>query len=98
MECHRCGFAVKKGERIGRQDTCGRCGEALHCCWNCGFYDANAYHECRETEAEWVGDKSSANFCDYFRPGESGRRSGGDASAEARRKLDALFGGGKEET
>ena len=98
MKCHRCGYDLEVKQKIGRQDMCPKCGEALHCCLNCRFFDEDAYHQCRETEAEWVSDKSAANFCDYFEPGDSGRSRTVDTSAEARKKLDELFGnkGGEE--
>lgn len=92
MRCHRCDSDVDTREKIGRQDLCVSCGAALHCCLNCRFYDANAYHQCRESEAEWVSDKAAANFCDYFRPGKADKPGGSDKSDEARKKLEELFG------
>jgi hypothetical protein len=82
---------------VGRQETCPECGIYLHCCRNCRFFDEKAYHQCRESEAEWVRDKESANFCDYFQPGEGKRISDKSRAEEARRKLDQLFSGKKPE-
>jgi hypothetical protein len=98
MRCHRCGKILETGSRIGRNDLCAGCGIPFHACRNCRFYSESAYHQCRESEAEFVSDKESANPCDYFEPGENGPagdRSRTDASiraAEARAKLDQLFG------
>ena len=92
MFCHHCGFEVKTDHKIGRQETCGKCGSYLHCCLNCKFYDPNAYHQCRESEAEWVQDKTSANFCDYFEPSDRPVKNKPDQSAQAREKLNQLFG------
>lgn len=97
MVCHHCGETIKSVQKIGRQETCSGCGNYLHCCFNCRFYVANAYHQCRETEAEWVRDKASANFCDYFQPGDKGAKADKDRAAEARKKLEALFGNKDEE-
>ena len=94
MQCHGCGAEIRIEDKIFRGDTCLSCGRALHACKNCVFYDRSAYHQCRETQAEWVSDKDSANFCDYFRPAASGPP-GGDRGAsrseQARKKLDDLF-------
>ena len=97
MKCHRCGSDVEVEEKISRQDTCLNCGVALYCCLNCRFYDENAYHQCRETETEWVSDKSAANFCDYLQLGTAGTTGGPDKSADARKKLEELFGNKEEE-
>jgi len=70
MFCHHCGFEIKVDHRICRQETCPKCGSYLHCCLNCRFYDPASYHQCRETQAEWVSEKDSANFCDYFEPSD----------------------------
>ncbi|MBI5286762.1 MAG: hypothetical protein HY878_04125 [Deltaproteobacteria bacterium] len=40
-------------------------------CLNCKFYGEGAYHQCRETNAEWVKEKDKANFCEYFEFKES---------------------------
>ncbi|MFH1941451.1 MAG: hypothetical protein ABIL68_05050 [bacterium] len=91
MRCYRCGIDIETKEKIGRQQTCPKCGVYVHCCFNCKFYDETTYHQCRETEAEWVSDKRSANFCDYFEPGESKTSPLSSRAEEARRKLDDLF-------
>jgi len=90
MFCHKCGAEIPLKNKVGRQEYCPQCDSALHCCMNCRFYSPGAFHDCRETEAEWVSDKSGPNFCDYFSPSE--KKSGpADKSSEAREKLDKLF-------
>ncbi|MBN2030099.1 hypothetical protein JW824_07615 [bacterium] len=91
MHCYRCGREVHVQDRVGRQETCPHCGVYLHCCLNCRFYDPNAYHQCRESEAEYVSDKESANFCDYFEPGDSKKSQRTDRAEEAKKKLEQLF-------
>jgi hypothetical protein len=94
MKCFGCGADIQVDEKVFRADTCSSCGRPLHACRNCVFYDPKAYHECRETQVEWVRDKDAANFCDYFRPAGSGSAAGGQVtqrSEDARRKLDDLF-------
>ncbi len=91
MRCYRCGHEIHIQDRVGRQETCPQCGVSLHCCYNCRFYDPSAYHQCRETETDYVSDKASANFCDYFEPGNAKTSPKTDRADEARKKLDQLF-------
>jgi len=90
MKCHSCSFEIVLQHKIGRQEYCPKCKAALHCCMNCRFCSPGAYHDCRETEAEWVSDKSGPNFCDYFSPTEKEPLTR-NKSAEARDKLNRLF-------
>ena len=68
MICWNCQKSENLPEKPSRLETCPKCNSFLHCCLNCKFYDKNAYHECREPQAEWVKDKKMANFCGYFTP------------------------------
>lgn len=93
MRCFACdeAIALAAGERVGFRDSCPRCGADLHACRNCEFWDASAYNECREPQAERVTERDRANRCDYFQPGG---RAGGEPEQErqrARSRLDDLF-------
>jgi hypothetical protein len=91
--CHSCGATLPA--EIYRNTTCDSCGADARVCKNCVFYSPGAHWDCRETIPEAVRDKDRANFCDYFRAGQSGAASGGTTkSDEAKRKLDDLFGNG----
>jgi beta-glucanase (GH16 family) len=68
MECWKCGESVEVGEKIQRKDACPHCGVDLRCCYNCNFYDKEAYHHCKEPQAEWVRYKERGNFCEFFTP------------------------------
>jgi hypothetical protein len=91
VECFACGapLVLRSAERVGFRDTCARCGRDLHVCRNCTHHDRSAYNECREPNAEQVGERERANRCDYFVPGE--RPGGGPAAEGARASLDSLF-------
>ncbi|HCU25521.1 MAG TPA: hypothetical protein DF383_10950 [Deltaproteobacteria bacterium] len=90
--CHHCGKTCDLGERIGRTETCPFCHADLHVCYNCLHYDASAYNECRESQAERVLEKDRANFCDYFAPSDHAvRKEAGKKSEDVKAKLDALF-------
>jgi hypothetical protein len=66
MTCRGCGRDLGAIARVGRRDTCPGCGVELHACRQCRFYDARAYNECHEPQAERVLDKTRGNFCEYF--------------------------------
>jgi hypothetical protein len=83
--CRGCAAAIDAPARVGRRDTCPRCGADLHCCRQCRFHDPRAYNECREPQAERVVDKERANFCDYFAAAESGAPASPVATPGARR-------------
>lgn len=93
--CHRCGTAVEV-ERVGVRDVCPRCMAFLHCCRSCEHYSPGLHNDCREPTAERVVDKSAANFCDHFRPAVAAPGAAADRTADARARLDALFGKKKD--
>ena len=68
MRCRGCAGDLGAIARVGRRDTCPRCGIDLHACQQCRFYDVRVYNECHEPQAERVLDKARSNFCDYFAP------------------------------
>jgi len=76
-----------------KNDTCPQCGNDLHCCRNCRFFDPSVHNECRETQAEWVRAKDQRNYCDYFevttRVDLTGKS--GASVDDARKKWDSLF-------
>ena len=96
FQCQACGTAVPYDEPIPRDSECEGCHRDLRCCMNCRHYDTSRNNSCRETEAELVEDKTRRNFCEFFSfnrrsfvagPGKNPRE------AEARAKLESLFGG-----
>jgi hypothetical protein len=90
MFCHKCGAEIELKNKPGRQDYCPKCDAALHCCMNCRFYSPGAYHDCKETETEWVSDKAGPNFCDYFSASE--KKSSISVKPDgAKAKLDKWF-------
>jgi hypothetical protein len=94
LNCWHCGTALEDVPLpIGRRDECPHCSSSLHVCRMCDFFDRAASKQCREPMADEVSDKEHANFCDYFRP-RSGLTAGADQeAANARARLEALFGG-----
>lgn len=93
--CRHCGAAVTLGEPIPRDAECSSCGKDLRACVQCRHYDPAYNNACRETMADPVVEKERRNFCEYFsfsnQPFQSAAGSG--RQAEARAKLEGLFGG-----
>ena len=94
--CHHCSRELSLMAAIGRTDSCPYCRSDLKVCLNCRFFDPGANNQCREPQAEWVPDKSKANFCEFFEfleiagaaPGLGGAGSDKD---RARSAFDSLF-------
>ena len=93
--CHQCGAPVVLDEPIGRSLTCEACGKDLRSCLNCRHHDVRYHNACTESQADHVEDKARGNFCEFFyfsrepfTPKASGKK-----SAEARAKLEGMFGG-----
>ena len=89
MICHHCQREVPVEGQVGIRDTCPFCGEALHSCVNCAFWNRPA-RRCREPAAEWVSDREKGNYCEYFRPATPPRGAVKD-SKEAREAFERLF-------
>ncbi|HOX32852.1 MAG TPA: hypothetical protein PLB91_10995 [Spirochaetales bacterium] len=97
--CSFCGAPLPSERKPGFNETCESCGKDLHSCRNCRFYKAGARWDCAETIESPVPDKDRRNYCEWFEAdprlssGTEGRKGERDAAAEARRRLDSLFGG-----
>jgi hypothetical protein len=93
-QCHQCGAVVRVDEPLARDAGCESCGGDLRCCLNCRHYDTHFNNSCRENQADPVVDKNRRNFCEFFSyTREPFVKSGSGREAEARKKLEGLFGG-----
>ncbi len=95
FSCWKCGEAIERppAGRVLSRDACPNCDYDLHACRNCRFYEPARHNQCAETQAEWVRDKETGNYCDYFSPSPvlgAGQRSLSPADA-AKKKFDSLF-------
>ena len=93
MICWKCHKEIDI-EKPVRGDECPLCHADLHVCKACDFYESGAHNDCRESSAEFVGDKERGNFCDYFRLRKdcTGISSGKSKADAARDAFNALFG------
>ncbi len=90
--CHACQKEIESDTTVGRRDSCPFCGNDLHVCRNCRFYDHGSYNDCREPQAERVVEKDRSNFCDYFQFADSPSAGTGTKPGEdPRQKLESLF-------
>ena len=93
IQCWRCGESTAEWPQpFSRHAACRKCRADLHVCRLCRFYDRNKAKQCNEPIAEEVSNKERANFCGYFIAKPRAFVADGDAFAQARAKLDALFG------
>ena len=51
---------------VSRTEECPACGADLHVCRMCRFYEQGVGNACREPIADYVSDKTRANFCGYL--------------------------------
>jgi hypothetical protein len=80
---------------LRRLEECRSCRVHLHVCRMCTHFAPRLPTGCDEQDAIEVRDKTSANFCDYFKPSATAfdaAQSG--VEKRARVELDALFGKG----
>ena len=90
MTCIFCSKEIPGTDKIHRRDMCPFCEHDLHVCVNCEFFEPKSFHQCRESNAEFVEDKEKSNPCDYFRAIRE-KRSFIKKSENARKKLEELF-------
>ena len=95
IACWACGNKWEFSPPMGRSESCERCGWDARVCKNCRFYDAHAYRECVEEQAELVKDKDKRNFCSYFESKSQGQAS---SQTENANPLDQLFGGSNSDS
>lgn len=92
-KCFKCGEELIFDVKIGRRDMCPNCHAYLHCCRNCEYWDPNVHNQCTEQRSEFIRDREEGNFCLYF-TFKVIKDNEVDEVAEAKAKLDRMFGGG----
>ena len=95
FRCAECGEKVPRPDEVGSECRCGKCGEDLHSCRNCSFFDSSAENECRQPVETRVPKKSANNDCSSFKPVLAVDLKGGSEEAshgeDARKAWDDLF-------
>ena len=90
MICHFCKKEHPVDKKPGFRESCFHCGEDLHICHTCNFYDPGSYNECKEPVADRVKDKERSNLCEYYQTWE-GNGANADSNDDALKKLEDLF-------
>ncbi|MCB9229248.1 MAG: hypothetical protein H6618_06520 [Deltaproteobacteria bacterium] len=90
--CYHCQNRWHYDPPMSRRAVCPNCGQESRVCLNCSYYEPNAFHECRESQAEWVRDKEQGNFCGYFQSAETQKGFASSEEEQSRRDLEKLFG------
>ena len=89
--CHHCRNEVQLLVAIQRTDSCSSCYSDLKCCLNCAFYDPGRDNQCADPAAEWVPEKTKANFCEFFEFKTQSAGATAGTKANARSAFDSLF-------
>jgi hypothetical protein len=76
---------------LSRTEECPSCSTDLHVCRMCCFYDRSVGNACREPIADFVSDKTKANFCGYFEL-QTVSKGSDPNQALASNDLNSLFG------
>jgi hypothetical protein len=94
LVCWKCGASLAAlSLPLRRLDECRQCRAELHVCRMCVEYHTGVAKHCREPTAEEVRDKTSANFCDHFKPRAAAYTPPKTAQiSEAQAALAKLFG------
>ena len=93
FKCARCGHELND-PKIATDTNCSSCGDALHSCSNCSFFNTGSRFECQKPIAKRVESKSKANDFKVFRPKavrDLKVETKGDSSNDPRAAFDALF-------
>jgi hypothetical protein len=91
VECPSCKKSHAFSGALSFREECA-CGQELHACVTCRFYDRYAENECREPTADPVKDKTRRNLCEEWSPKDPHASSTTEAE-RAKEKLNALFKG-----
>ena len=80
--------------KIATDTSCTSCGDALHSCANCSFFNTGARFECQKPIAKRVESKAKGNDCKFFKPKavrDLKVETPGGSSNDPRAAFDALF-------
>lgn len=92
--CFQCNHSSELSTKISFREECSHCGEDMHVCLNCRFYDTSSYNECKEPSAEKVQDKDRNNYCEYFEANTNHSTKNSSHSEKKKKQLtdaEALF-------
>jgi hypothetical protein len=90
FRCSRCGNPLAL--TVGADESCARCGVALHSCVQCVSFDSGSRFECMQPITARVAPKDEKNTCTFFAPRTTIERQTSTARpSSARQAFDDLF-------
>lgn len=94
IQCWKCGCTLRNLLLpFSRYEECSTCNADLHACISCKSFAPNLSDACSEDSADFVQDKETANFCDFFKANPKAYGKKDDAAATAAKaSLAELFG------
>lgn len=93
FRCRVCGTKQAVVGPVGAEATCSSCGNDLHTCSNCVYFDGARPNECRKPVLVRIVAKTKRNTCELYAPNTI-QEFASDAvakSADPRAAFDALF-------
>ena len=92
--CWACGAQEEALLPLSLRASCEACDADWHCCRQCRHFDERRSPACQEPQAERVAVEDRRNRCDFFQPRlhETSDTPSSSAKAQARARLEALFG------
>ena len=66
--CRMCGTRQQISGPVPGDATCANCGNDLHTCSNCAYFDTSRPNECRKPVLQRVTNKTKRNTCELFAP------------------------------
>jgi hypothetical protein len=88
-----CGVQIRTLTSIAPERSCDECGNPLHSCTNCTFFDSGARFECRKPISKRIDSKTKSNTCSFYQPKtiRDLRADTPTSPADARAAFNALF-------
>ena len=67
LKCWKCQKSLGKApKKLFFRAECDFCSAWLHVCKNCKHYSPGKHNDCEIPEADFIRDRESCNYCDYF--------------------------------
>jgi hypothetical protein len=68
FRCRVCGAKQEAAGSLATDAVCASCGNDLHTCSNCVYFDTSRPNECRKPVLQRVASKAKRNTCETFTP------------------------------
>ena len=86
MFCWNC---RESQEKITLRSVCQKCGECMHCCKGCKYFQLGLSNNCQIPGTERVADRTANNYCEEFSPIQTFMQK--EKKLDAKKKFEDLF-------